>query len=67
MVSFDRVKAGSFTWAIVAEIDMTEIMASPNRIRDAILLFNGLVLLVIIVIAYMLEGNNQAVENRHDD
>ncbi|MCK9906119.1 HAMP domain-containing protein, partial [Frankia sp. Cpl3] len=52
LVSYDRVKAGNFTWAILAEMDMTEIMTSPNRIRNAILLFDGVVLVVIVVIAY---------------
>jgi len=51
LVSYDQVRIGKMTWAILAEIDLTEIMSGPNKIRNAILLFNGVVLLVVIAIA----------------
>ncbi|NOU54309.1 methyl-accepting chemotaxis protein [Brevibacillus borstelensis] len=51
LVSYDQVKVGKLTWAILAEMDMTEIMAGPNSIRNAILLFNGIVLILVVVIA----------------
>jgi methyl-accepting chemotaxis protein len=51
LVSYDQVKVGKLTWAILAEMDMTEIMSGPNKIRNAILLFNGVVLLLVIAIA----------------
>lgn len=52
LVSYDQVKVGAFKWAILAEMDMTEIMAGPGKIRNGILLFNGVVLVVIVIIAY---------------
>ncbi len=51
LVSYDQIKVGKLTWAILAEMDMTEIMSGPNKIRNAILLFNGIVLVLVIVIA----------------
>lgn len=52
LVSYDHVKIGKLNWAILAEMDMTEIMSGPNKIRNAIIIFNGIVLLIIALIAY---------------
>jgi methyl-accepting chemotaxis protein len=51
LVSYGQVKIGKLTWVILAEMDMTEIMSGPNKIRNAMLLVNGMVLLLVIVIA----------------
>ncbi|MED4781528.1 methyl-accepting chemotaxis protein [Brevibacillus choshinensis] len=51
LVSFDQVKVGKKTWAILAEMNMTEILNGPNRIMKAMLIFNGVVLVVIVGIS----------------
>ncbi|WP_019122231.1 methyl-accepting chemotaxis protein [Brevibacillus massiliensis] len=51
IVSYAPLKVGKENWAILAEADMSEIMSGPNQIRNAILLFNGGVLVVVLVIA----------------
>lgn len=51
LVSYDQVKVGKKTWAILAEMDMTEILAGPVRIQNAMIAFNGAVLLLIVVIS----------------
>ncbi|USG67047.1 methyl-accepting chemotaxis protein [Brevibacillus ruminantium] len=51
LVSYDQVKVGKLTWAILAEMDMAEIMAGPNKILKGILLFNGIVLILIVITA----------------
>ncbi len=51
LVSYDQVKVGKMTWALLAEMDMTEILNGPNRIMKAMLIFNGVVLVVIVGIS----------------
>ncbi|MDF2681949.1 MAG: methyl-accepting chemotaxis protein [Brevibacillus sp.] len=51
LVSYDQVKIGKKTWAILAEMDMTEIVNGPNRIMKAMLVFNGIVLVMIVGIS----------------
>jgi len=51
LVSYDQVKVGKMAWAILAEMDMTEIVSGPDRIMKAIILFNGVVLVVIVGIS----------------
>lgn len=51
LVSYDQVKVGKKTWAILAEMNMTEILEGPTRIRDAMIAFNGAVLLLIVIIS----------------
>ncbi len=51
LVSYDQVKVGKRTWAILAEMDMTEILSGANRIMNAMIVFNGVVLLVIVGIS----------------
>ncbi len=51
LVSYHHVKVGKLNWGILAEIDLPEIMAGPDKIRNAILLFNGGVLLVVALVA----------------
>lgn len=51
MVSYSSVKVGKMTWAILAEMDLDEIMSAPNKIRNAALLFDGIVLLIVAVLA----------------
>ncbi|QQE75452.1 methyl-accepting chemotaxis protein [Brevibacillus composti] len=51
LVSYDQVKVGKLTWAILAEMDMSEIMAGPNKILNGILVFNGIVLILIVIVA----------------
>ncbi|MGD8192440.1 methyl-accepting chemotaxis protein [Brevibacillus ginsengisoli] len=53
MASYSPVKVGKMNWAILAEMDIDEIMEAPNKIRDAALLFDGIVLLVVGGIATM--------------
>ncbi|TRY27048.1 methyl-accepting chemotaxis protein [Brevibacillus sp. LEMMJ03] len=52
LVAYDRVQVGKLNWAILAEMDMTEIMAGPNQIRNAIVAFNGIVLVLVAAIAW---------------
>ncbi|EJL47601.1 hypothetical protein BAG01nite_11830 [Brevibacillus agri] len=56
LVSFDQIKVAKHTWAILAEIDMTEILAGPNRIQTAMIVFNGVVLLLIVAISLYTAG-----------
>ncbi|MFD2370725.1 methyl-accepting chemotaxis protein [Brevibacillus sp. GCM10020057] len=51
LVAYDQVKVGKMTWAILAEMDMTEILRGPDRIMKAIVIFNGVVLVVIVGIS----------------
>jgi methyl-accepting chemotaxis protein len=51
LVSFDQVKVGKKNWAILAEMDMTEILAGPNQIKNAMIVFNGIVLIVVVIIS----------------
>lgn len=56
LVSFDQIKVAKHTWAILAEIDMPEILAGPNRIQTAMIVFNGVVLVVIVGISLYTAG-----------
>ncbi|MED1785860.1 methyl-accepting chemotaxis protein [Brevibacillus fortis] len=51
LVSYDQVKVGKKTWAILAEMNMTEILEGPTRIQNAMIAFNGAVLLLIVIIS----------------
>lgn len=51
LVSYDQVHVGKAKWAILAEMDMTEILAGPSRIKTAMVIFNGVVLLLIVAIS----------------
>lgn len=51
LVSYDKVSVGKHNWIILAEMDMTEIMQGPNQIMQAMVLFNGIVLLLIVLIS----------------
>lgn len=53
MVSYSPVKVGKLNWAILAEMNIDEIMTAPNKIRNAALLFDGIVLLVVVLIALL--------------
>ncbi|WNC13475.1 methyl-accepting chemotaxis protein [Brevibacillus brevis] len=56
LVSYDQVKVGKKTWAILAEMDMTEILRGPSRIMNAMIVFNGIVLAVIVAISLYTAG-----------
>lgn len=51
LVSYDHVQVGNAKWAILAEMGMTEILSGPNRIKNAMVVFNGVVLFLIVVIS----------------
>jgi len=51
LVSFDKVEIGKHNWVILAEMDMTEILQGPNRIKNAMFLFNGLVLVLTVALS----------------
>jgi methyl-accepting chemotaxis protein len=51
LVSYDKVAVGKHNWVILAEMDMTEILQGPNRIKNAMFLFNGIVLVLIAVLS----------------
>ncbi|MGG1663755.1 methyl-accepting chemotaxis protein [Brevibacillus sp. NRS-1366] len=51
LVSYDQVNIGKAKWAILAEMDMTEILEGPSRIKNAMVVFNGVVLLLIVAIS----------------
>lgn len=48
LVSYDKVIVGKHNWVILAEMDMTEILQGPNRIKNAMIWFNGIVLVLIV-------------------
>ncbi|WP_373002925.1 methyl-accepting chemotaxis protein [Sulfurimonas sp.] len=53
--SFSTVKVGEdFKWAILSEIDKAEVLLVPNSIRDSIIIWSLIVLLIIITISVML-------------
>ncbi len=57
MVSYSPIKVGNLRWAILAETDIDEIMSAPNKIRNAALLFDGIVFVVVAAIALFTARN----------
>lgn len=51
LVSYSQIKVGNLKWAIFAEMDIAEIMAAPNKIRNTALLFNAIVFVIVALIA----------------
>lgn len=67
LVSYDKVTVGKHNWVILAEIDMTEIMKGPNQIMQTMILFNGIVLLLIVIIStYTANWLNQSFQGMLD-
>jgi methyl-accepting chemotaxis protein len=56
---------GDFAWAIVSEIDEAEVMQTPNRLRNEIVLSTvGLLVLILIVAVYLINsGLIKPIEN----
>jgi methyl-accepting chemotaxis protein len=56
---------GDFAWAIVSEIDEAEVMQTPNRLRNKIVLSTiGLLVLILIVAVYLINsGLIKPIEN----
>ncbi|MGC5327375.1 methyl-accepting chemotaxis protein [Brevibacillus sp. SYSU BS000544] len=53
LVSYSPIKVGNLKWAIFAEMDIAEIMAAPNKIRNTALLFNAIVFVIVAIVASM--------------
>ena len=50
--SFSTIKIGEdFKWAILSEIDEAEVLIIPNSIRDSIIIFSIITLIIIIALA----------------
>lgn len=67
LVSYDKVAVGKHNWVILAEMDMTEIMRGPNQIMQTMILFDGIVLLLIVMIsAYTANWLSQSFQGMLD-
>lgn len=51
LVSYAKVNVGKHNWVILAEMDMTEILAGPNRIKNAMIVVNGIALILIVALS----------------
>ena len=63
LVSYAKVNVGKHNWVILAEMDMTEILKGPNRIKNAMILFNGVALILIVALStYTANWLNQSFQ-----
>jgi len=53
--SFAPIKVGQdLHWAILSEIDEAEVLITPNSIRNTLIMYASITVLIVIVIAYLL-------------
>lgn len=57
--SFCSIKIGEdFQWAILSEIDEAEVLIAPNSIRDTIIMWSIIVLIIINLLAILFVNSN---------
>ena len=59
LLSYAPIKIGEdLNWAIVSRMDEAEVLIAPNSIRNSLIMYAFVIVLVVILIAYLLVSTN---------